>query len=155
MASTTALTEFVETMCRPFGVHVSKIAHETESAAYAAARLTIDGERVVFRVAKMTPTKLGQFVTLWKRDTPAAEIAPIDGADDVASVIIWVSDASRAGVFVFARQTLLDHDVMSPEGRGGRRALRVYPPWIPAAMLNKQATATQRWQLPWFVAFSA
>ena len=48
---------------------------EAESVDYGACRAELDGKRLVLRVAKTTPTKTGQFVTIWKRPHPDAEIA--------------------------------------------------------------------------------
>ena len=38
---------------------------------------------------------------------------------------------------------------MSIKGQGGKRAIRVYPPWDNE--LNKQAQKTQAWQLNYFL----
>jgi hypothetical protein len=123
---------------------------EAESADYGACRAELHGKRLVLRVAKTTPTKTGQFVTVWKRPHPDAEIAPLDEADSVDVVIIAVGDGTQHGFFVFARAVLLERGVMSRAGSGGKRALRVYPPWCAPASV--QAQRTQRWQLACFVA---
>ena len=123
---------------------------EAESAEYGACRAELDGKRLVLRVAKTTPTKTGQFVTIWKRPHPDAEIAPLDEADPVDIVIIAVSDGARHGFFIFPRKVLLEKGVMSRAGQGGKRALRVYPPWC--APESAQAQRTQRWQAACFVA---
>ncbi|EFL25378.1 conserved hypothetical protein [Streptomyces himastatinicus ATCC 53653] len=47
----------------PSGFRCSQPVPEPESAEYAAHGFTIDGLSVRFRVAKTTPTKVGQFVT--------------------------------------------------------------------------------------------
>ena len=124
---------------------------EAESADYGACRAELHGKRLVLRVAKTTPTKTGQFVTVWKRPHPDAEIAPLDEADPVDVVIIAVAgdDGAQHGFFIFPRKVLLERGVMSRAGQGGKRALRVYPPWCaPAAA---QAQRTQRWQAACFV----
>ncbi|KKO62156.1 MepB protein [Janthinobacterium sp. KBS0711] len=125
---------------------------EAESAEYGACRATLDGKRLVLRVAKTTPTKTGQFVTVWKRPHPDAEIAPLDDTDPVDVVIIAVADDDGAqhGFFIFPRKVLLERGVMSRAGAGGKRALRVYPPWC--APESVQAQRTQRWQAACFVA---
>lgn len=127
-------------------------AREAESAEYGACRLGLAGLSVAFRVAKTTPTKIGQFVTIWKRPTQQAEIAPLDGADGVDVVVVSVAEAGpggRHGQFVFDRAVLLAKGVMSRDGVGGKRALRVYPPWtVPVA---KDAIRTQQWQLRHFL----
>ena len=123
---------------------------EAESADYGACRADLHGRRLVLRVAKTTPAKTGQFVTVWKRPHPGAEIAPLDEADPVDAVVIAVDDGARHGFFIFPRSVLLERGVMSRTGAGGKRALRVYPPWCAPASI--QARRTQRWQGGWFVA---
>ncbi|HEX8614216.1 MAG TPA: MepB family protein [Telluria sp.] len=121
---------------------------EAESAAYAACSFDVNGLRVRFRVAKITPTKVGQFVTLWKR-IGAGPIEPFDDTDPVDLFVISTRDGEHAGQFVFPTAVLVAHDVVARAGRGGKRAIRVYPPWV--VTTSKQAQATQRWQLPYFV----
>ncbi|MES2741712.1 MAG: MepB family protein [Pseudomonadota bacterium] len=122
---------------------------EQESGEYGACRLDLEGRVVVFRVAKTTPTKVGQFVTLWKRPAPADEIAPFDASDAVDFVIVSVADATHCGQFVFDQQALLKHGVMSRDKQGGKRAIRVYPPW--SHPVAKEAIRTQQWQSRYFV----
>lgn len=38
---------------------------------------------------------------------------------------------------------------MSKNGEGGKRAIRVYPPWDKT--INQQAQKTQKWQLEYFL----
>ncbi|MGK5073367.1 MepB family protein [Janthinobacterium sp. ZB1P44] len=125
---------------------------EAESAEYGACRADLHGKRLVLRVAKTTPTKTGQFVTVWKRPHSDADIAPLDEADPVDAVIIAVADGdgARHGFFIFPRSALIERGVMSRAGQGGKRALRVYPPWC--APESTLAQRTQRWQAQWFVA---
>jgi hypothetical protein len=126
---------------------------EQESREYGACRLDLNGVAVVFRVAKTTPTKVGQFVTVWKRPRPSDEIAPLDSRDGVDVLIVSVAaDASQRGQFVFDQQALLEYGVMSRDGHGGKRAIRVYPPW--SKPVAKDAIRTQRWQLRYFVALA-
>lgn len=122
---------------------------EVESSEYGACRLGLNGKNVVFRVAKTTPTKTGQFVTLWKRSLLSGEIAPFDSSDGVDFVIISVANATHHGQFIFNQQVLLKHDVMSHIGKGGKRAIRVYPPW--SSPTAKEALKTQHWQLRYFL----
>lgn len=127
-------------------------AREAESAEYGACRLDLAGLSLAFRVAKSTPTKIGQFVTIWKRPTPHADIAPLDGADGVDVVVVSVAEAGHGGQhgqFVFDRAVLLAKGVMSQDGVGGKRAMRVYPPWT--SPVAKDAIRTQQWQLRHFL----
>ncbi|NHZ36045.1 MepB family protein [Massilia rubra] len=134
------------------GLAWSAPRHEAESADYAAASFEVDALRVRFRVAKITPTKVGQFVTLWKR-IGAGPIQPFDDTDAVDLFVVSTRDGERFGQFVFPTAVLAARDVVARGGQGGKRAIRVYPPWV--VTTSKQAQATQRWQLPFFVAAGA
>jgi hypothetical protein len=125
------------------------VLREAESAEYGACRFGLDGYAIAFRVAKTTPTKIGQFVTIWKRSTPGGEIAPLDIIDDVQFVVVSVSSANRRGQFIFNQRLLIAKGIMSRNGKGGKRAIRVYPPWsTPTA---KDAVRTQQWQIQHFL----
>lgn len=125
---------------------------EHESGEYGACRFELEGLAVVFRMAKTTPTKIGQFVTLWKRPAPGEEITPLDSRDGIDLVVVSVADATHCGQFVFNRDALLKYGVMSLNGLGGKRAIRVYPPWTQP--IAKDAIKTQQWQLLYFVALA-
>ncbi len=125
---------------------------EQESEEYGACRLGLHNRSVVFRVAKTTPTKIGQFVTIWKRPGPSTEIAPLDSEDGVDFVVVSVADAVHHGHFVFDKLALLKHGVMSRGGKGGKRAIRVYPPW--SVPVVKDAIRTQQWQLRYYVSLT-
>ncbi|MFD7235262.1 MepB family protein [Streptomyces syringium] len=133
----------------PNGFTCSEPVPEAESAEYAAHAFTVDGRSVRFRVAKTTPTKVGQFVTVWKR-SPGGPIQPFDAADPVDLFVISTRDGDRFGQFVFPREVLRERDIVSTDGAGGKRAFRVYPPWVTTT--NRQAGATQKWQANYFLA---
>ena len=122
---------------------------EAESAEYGAYRFQLNGHSIIFRVAKTTPTKAGQFVTLWKR-SGTGPIQPFD-VDDAADffVICVRKDIDHFGQFVFPKAVLHKHNIVSIKGEGGKRAIRVYPPW--ETSLNAQAQKTQRWQAEYFL----
>ncbi|AYG69666.1 MULTISPECIES: MepB family protein [unclassified Rhizobium] len=132
------------------GMHVTHpLQPEAESAEYGACRFGLDGHTIAFRVAKTTPTKIGQFVTIWKRPTPGSEIAPLDITDGVQFVVVNVADTAYRGQFIFNQKLLLAKGIMSRNGKGGKRAIRVYPPWsFPTA---KDAIRTQQWQTQYFL----
>lgn len=131
----------------PSGLTYTKLVKEAESEEYGALMFEINNMQAKFRVAKITPTKIGLFVTLWKR-TESGTIAPHDLADPVDLFIISVRDADHFGQFVFPKVLLYKKDILSKEGKGGKRAMRVYPPW--SITDNKQAKNTQAWQLRYF-----
>ncbi|MDJ0461934.1 MepB family protein [Streptomyces sp. H27-C3] len=142
----------------PSGFTCSRPEPEAESAEYGAYAFTLDGLSVRFRAAKTTPTKVGQFVTVWKR-SPGGPIQPFDVEDPVDLFVISTRDSSegddraqgdgRFGQFVFPRHVLCERGILGRSGSGGKRAFRVYPPWTTTA--NRQAGRTQTWQLDHFL----
>jgi hypothetical protein len=121
---------------------------ETESAEYGACKFKLNNFDIIFRVAKITPAKVGQFVTVWKRLGKGA-IQPFDVSDPFDFFIIATRQDDHFGQFVFSKALLYEHDVISENGQGGKRGIRVYPAWDKTT--NKQAHKTQKWQLDHFI----
>jgi hypothetical protein len=132
----------------PSQFNCSQPKMEPESAEYGAYTFELNGHAIRYRAAKTTPTKIGQFVTLWKR-IGNSPIKPFDIADAVDCIIISTRTANHFGQFVFPKSVLCEHDIMSVKGEGGKRAIRVYPPWDKT--ISKQAQKTQKWQLKYFL----
>jgi hypothetical protein len=137
----------------PCGYSVDQLQPELESADYAACTLQLNGLRVYYRVAKTTPTKVGQFVTLWKR-MGRGPIQPFDVGDPVDVFVVSTRSGPQLGQFVFPKAVLAAQGVVAGADRagGGKRALRVYPPWDTTT--SRQAQHTQAWQLRYFVDMS-
>ncbi|MBO7936843.1 MULTISPECIES: MepB family protein [Streptomyces] len=132
----------------PCGFTCSRPVPEAESAEYAAHEFTLDGRAVRFRAGKTTPTKAGQFVTVWKR-SPGGPIQPFDVTDPVDLFVISTRDRQGFGQFVFPLDALRAHGVVSAAGSGGKRAFRVYAPWVTTT--NRQAGRAQAWQADFFL----
>jgi len=120
---------------------------ELESSEYHACSFKINERSVRYRQAKITPTKIGQFVTIWKRTT-GESIQPYDESDHVDLFVVMVKTKSRQGYFVFPKEVLVKQGVFSVNGKGGKRAIRVYPIWD--VVDSKLAAKTQKWQLNYF-----
>jgi len=132
----------------PCGFAISALEAEAESADYGACALVLNGLRVRFRVAKTTPTKTGQFVTLWKR-VGQGPIQPFELSDPVDVFVVSTRSGPHFGQFVFPKAVLAARDVVATHGRGGKRAMRVYPPW--ASANSRQALSSQTWQAAYYV----
>lgn len=136
-----------ELVYEPLGLVCHNIMHEAESQEYGACTLEINGKHVVFRVAKITPTKIGQFVTLWKR-FGGGHIMPFDIEDPVDLFVVNVRHSEHFGQFVFPKNVLRKQGVVSQDGKKGKLAIRVYPSWD--TPVSPQAKKTQAWQLQYF-----
>ena len=145
------LLELEQTVYLPCNLSITDIVVESEGKEYGTCKFTINNKSVLFKIAKITPTKIGQFVTLWKRSL-AGPIVPFDIDDHIDFFIITVLTDTRCGQFVFPKTILIQQDCISKNGKGGKLAMRVYPPWDKA--INKQAIKTQSWQLNYFFEIS-
>ena len=124
---------------------------ELESQDYNAFEFKINNLSIKFRTAKITPTKTGQFVTLWKRNKNGI-IEPFDLNDAIDFVIVNVRKEDLLGQFIFPKSILLQKGIFSTTTKEGIRATRIYPPWDETS--SKQALKTQKWQLDYFCEIS-
>jgi hypothetical protein len=120
---------------------------ETESSEYGACTFTLNNLNILFRTAKITPTKTGQFVTLWKRINQGP-IQPFDSTDPIDLFIVSARKEDHFGLFIFPKSILITKEIVS-DIKEGKRAIRVYPPWD--ITTSKQAQKTQKWQLDYFL----
>lgn len=129
------------------GLGISSFQLEAESQEYDACRFQLNGKSVVCRTAKITPKKVGQFVTFWKRNG-SGPIEPFDDKDGLDFFVVNVRTANEFGQFIFPKSVLIKKGIVSTEKREGKRAFRVYPCWD--VTQSKQAQQTQKWQLDYF-----
>lgn len=130
------------------GFEMSELIPEKESAEYAAFNFKLNQLSIKYRIAKTTPTKSGQFVTLWKRSAQGP-IQPFDVSDEIDLFIISSRNESHFGQFIFPKSILHKKGVISDDSKEGKRAIRVYPPWDKPT--SKQAKKTQEWQSDYFL----
>mmetsp|Transcript_15304 Transcript_15304/g.41928 ORF Transcript_15304/g.41928 Transcript_15304/m.41928 type:complete len:181 (+) Transcript_15304:105-647(+) len=136
------------------GQIVSRVSPDPESKEYGGGHLDLDGIRCYFRKAKITPTKKGQFVTLYERSAETNKIEPIKlNSAKSHKVIIFCVEGDHCGQFVFSPEVLEQAGVLSSNRQKGKLSFRVYPPWVKPD--NKTADAARRWQVPHFVPASS
>ncbi|WP_431950700.1 MepB family protein [Nocardia lijiangensis] len=129
-------------------MEISAAVPETENAEYGAFVSSVGRGSVRFRVGKLTPAKVGLFVTVWTRATDGST-EPLAAEDGIDLLVITVREGQRFGQFVFPKAALIEHGIVSVAGRGGKRGFRVYPPW--SATQNRQAMRSQKWQCDYFL----
>ena len=136
----------------PCALEISDFKLEPESAAYGACQFKLNGKHIVCRNAKVTPKKVGQFVTYWKRNNKGP-IQPFDETDAVDFYAVNVRTETKFGQFVFPKSVLIQKGIITTTKKEGKRAFRVYPYWDTAK--SKQAERTQKWQSPYFYEINA
>ncbi|NQY42875.1 MAG: MepB family protein [Legionellales bacterium] len=145
------LVDSLQNIYTPAGLHINTICCEAEGKDYDAYRFKLNDYNIVFRTAKTTPTKVGQFVTIWKRPKKTSPIEHLHIRDDIDFLIISSTGKNCAGDFIFSKKILVDNKIISTDDFEGKRAIRVYPPWVQTK--SAQAVKTQRWQLNNFYLF--
>jgi hypothetical protein len=133
------------------GLQLTNLHVQHEGTVYGACSFNLNGKLIQHRVSKITPTKTGQFVTVWKRNKQGIT-APFDYNDDIDFIIITSRSGDQLGQFIFPKSILLQEGILTQPTKEGKRGMRVYPPWdLPT---NKQAKKTQDWQTNYFLAIT-
>ncbi|MEK5032570.1 MepB family protein [Paenibacillus sp. FSL R7-0302] len=145
----TTLAYINETLYAPAGFIADSIREEPQNAEYGAGTFQLGALSVRFRVAKITPTKTGQFVAMWEKNAERKNQAfTYADAPDLLVINTFHPVSGELGQFVFPKDLLKKHGVLATDNAPGKMAIRIYPAWD--TVTNKQAVATQTWQLPYF-----
>ncbi|MDF2552316.1 MAG: hypothetical protein K0R77_1591 [Chryseobacterium sp.] len=131
---------------------ISNLLQDPECEEYFGHSFRLDHSSIKFRKAKITPKKIGQFVTLWKRNLSSKQTEPFTFEDPFDFYIIACENNEKFGFFFFPKNIMSQKQILTTVSREGKRGFRVYPDWdFPQ---NKQATKTQTWQKNFFIDFS-
>lgn len=141
------LEQISQLLFKPLGIETTNVVAQKVNENYSAHTFMINEYKVVFRAAKITPTKTGQFVALWNRNE-AGISKPYSWSDNNDFYIIAARKYSNFGVFIFPKDILLQNRVLTDNLKEGKRGFRVYPIWDETT--NKQAIRTQLWQTNYF-----
>ena len=126
---------------------ISDFKTESEGKEYNAYQYKLNGLNILCRNAKITPKKVGQFVTCWKRNESGIT-EPYSENDQIDFYVIIARTEKEFGQFVFPKSILIKKGIISTKNKDGKRGFRIYPNWDTAT--NKQAERTQKWQLNYF-----
>ncbi|GLF92388.1 mep operon protein MepB [Bacillus safensis] len=133
----------------PNHLSLKAVREEVQNSDYGAGLFQLNSKSIRFRVAKITPTKIGQFVAFWEKDEENKnQPFSYEKATDLL-VINTFTSGNDFGQFVFPKEVLVKHNILKTDTTKGKMAIRVYPSWENPA--SKQAIETQKWQLEYFV----
>jgi hypothetical protein len=131
----------------PSGMKLESMKLESESQEYGATTFTVMNKKIKFRVAKITPTKVGHFVAIWKRENGITK--PHDIEDPYDFFVISALDKDDFGQFIFNKSALLENKLITSESTAGKRGVRLYPSWVKAP--SKQSKKSQELQCKSFI----
>ena len=98
-----ALTFAKEKIYEPNNLNVKFAEEERQNYKYGAGKFEVSGRTVRFRVAHITPTKIGQFVAMWKKDkTNKNQAFSVEGAPDLL-VIMTIKNKTEWGSIYFSK----------------------------------------------------
>lgn len=123
------------------------VEDEPESSGYESGIVKFSDGAWRVRTARVTPTKPGAFVAVWKRGA-SGETEPFSEADSAQGLMVFVEHHSQRGVFTFPKRALVELGIITASTSTGKRGFRLYPSWC--TDLNRQALRTQGAQAPYF-----
>lgn len=134
------------------GMNFTPQTRDIECEEYCGFTCLLDVFTIKFRRAKITPKKIGQFVTVWKRNAKGIT-TPFSLSDPFDFYIILTEASNQVGCFIFPKSILGEKGILTTPKQEGKRGFRVYPTWDYPT--SKQAQKTQQWQKNYFILLSA
>ncbi|WP_241979398.1 MepB family protein [Cryobacterium sinapicolor] len=119
------------------------ITPEAQSSDYESGIVLLESGLWRLRTARITPTKPGAFVALWRRLDDGAT-APFGVDDRAVGLHVFVEELDHFGVFQFTAAQLASLGISQTRQAPGKRGFRVYPSWCKG--LNRQAARSQKAQ---------
>lgn len=138
----------LEKLFQTFNLHIANVEKDLECEEYCGYNFQLGTANIKFRKAKITPKKIGQFVTLWRRNSHGIT-EPFHIDDDFDFYMVYVEKEKQQGLFLFPKSALSEKQILTKGNKEGKRGFRIYPTWdIPK---NKQAQKTKAWQKEFFI----
>lgn len=147
-----ALNYINKTIYEPKQLTIEFVQEEKQNYEYGAGVFQLSSKTIRFRVAKTTPTKIGQFVTFWEKGSDNKNRPFLSEEAPELLVITTFKNNNEFGQFVFPKEILIKRNILRSQTAKGKMAIRVYPSWDKPTSV--QAINTQKWQLPYFVDMS-
>ncbi|WP_433772188.1 MepB family protein [Bacillus wiedmannii] len=136
---------------KPNNLMITNLKEEKQNAEYAGMLFHLNNKTIRFRVSKITPNKIGQFVSFWEKgENMQNQAFSYDSAPDL--LVITCMDDNRLGQFIFPKEILLKEKILKTQSQKGKMAMRIYPIWD--TPVSNQAKKNQMWQLQYFVDLS-
>ena len=148
---TEIIQQFEDFVLKSSNLSISTLEKDAECDEYIGYNFNVKEISIKFRKAKITPKKVGQFVTLWKRNSKK-ETEPFNESDSFDFYIIVTEENENYGLFLFPKNELIKRQILTTNSKEGKRGFRVYPIWTKTE--NRQAEKAQIWQTNFFINFN-
>ncbi|WP_142325850.1 MepB family protein [Bacillus cereus] len=136
---------------KPNNLMITNLKEEKQNAEYAGCLFHLNNKTIRFRKSKVTPNKIGQFVSFWEKDENMRNRAfSYEAAPDL--LVITCTADNKLGQFIFPKEILLKEKILRTQSQTGKMAMRIYPVWD--TTVSNQAKRSQTWQLHYFVDLS-
>lgn len=136
---------------KPNNLMITNVKEEKQNAEYAGCIFYLNNKTIRFRKSKITPNKIGQFVSFWEKgDNMQNQAFSYNAAPDL--LVITCIDDNKLGQFIFPKEILLKEKILRTENQKGKMAMRIYPIWD--TPVSNQAKKSQLWQIQYFVDLS-
>ena len=142
------ISDAINFLYRKLNFKIDNFQSNKEGKEYNACSYNLGELKIISRKAKITPKKIGYFVAVWKRNSEGIT-EPFDFEDDFSFFVINIENQYQKGQFIFSKEVLKKHGIISNNGVGGKRGFRLYAPWDNPT--SKQGLKTQTWQLNYFL----
>lgn len=142
------LSRIEDVIFKTLQLNLSNIETDLECEEYFGYNFSLTTLKIKFRKAKITPTKNGQFVTLWRRNSEG-KTEPFNASDNFDFYIIAAEKDTQFGFFIFPKKVLVEKQILTINQKEGKRGFRVYPNWDEPE--SKQAEKTKSWQTKYFI----
>lgn len=147
----TELEKLENLFIKIYGQKLSSLIPDSECEEYSGFNFQIGKLNFKFRKSKITPKKVGQFVTLWKRNSQN-QTEPYDENDDFDFYVFAAAQEENFGFFIIPKSILVERNILSTQSKYGKRGFRLYPTWTNTD--NKLAAKMQACQTQYFVDFT-
>lgn len=136
---------------KPNNLLPTDLKEEKQNSEYAGGVFRLNNKTSRFRLSKITPNKIGQFVSFWeKNENMKNQAFSYEAAPDL--LVITCIDDNKLGQFIFPKEVLLKEKILRTQEQKGKMAMRVYPIWDQP--VSNQAKKSQMWQLHYFIDLS-
>lgn len=114
------LQQLNDLFLKGLNLQLSEITPDLECEEYSGFNFKINQTKFKFRKSKLTPKKIGQFVTFWKRNLDGKTV-PFDVYDDFDFYIISIEESDNSGFFMFPKIILEKENLISSGEKTGKR----------------------------------